>query len=66
MLKSDLCDYSDAYIFAKGTATVAGNNNAENRNRKLTFKNNTPFRAWISKINNTFIEKVEDLGNVNV
>ena len=30
MLKSDLCDYADAYIFVKGaiTITVAGNDDA--------------------------------------
>ena len=26
MLRSNLCDYSDAYILVKGTTTVAGNN----------------------------------------
>ena len=66
MLRSDLCDYSDAYIFVKRTATVEENNNAKKRNRKVTFKNNTPFKAWISKINNTFIGNVENLGIVNV
>ena len=31
MLRSDLCDHSDAYIVAKGTITVTGTN----RNRKI-------------------------------
>ena len=31
------------------------------RNKKLAFKNNTPFRSCISKINNTFIDNAEDL-----
>ena len=42
MLRSDLCDYSDAYILVKGTITVTApgvNNNANNirdkRNRPL-------------------------------
>ena len=26
MLRSNLCDYSDAYILVNGTITVAGNN----------------------------------------
>ena len=30
-------------------------------NKKLTFKNNTPFKSYISKINNTFIDNAEDL-----
>ena len=32
--------------------------------KKLTFKNNAPFGSCISKINNTFIDKAEDLGIV--
>ena len=44
-LRSNLCDYSDAYILVKGTITVTGpgvNNNADNirdkRNRPLILK----------------------------
>ena len=48
MLRSDLCDYSDAYIVAKGTITVIGNNDANRINKKLAFKNNTPFISCIS------------------
>ena len=40
MLRSDLCHYSDAYIFVKETVTVKGSNNTNRRNKKLTFKNN--------------------------
>ena len=29
MLRSDLCDYSDAYILVKRTIIVAGTNNAK-------------------------------------
>ena len=29
--------------------------------KKLTFKNNAPFRSCIAKINNTFIDNAEDL-----
>ena len=51
MVRSDLCDYSDAYIVIKGTVTVADpNNNAYNK--KLAFKNNAPFISCILKINN--------------
>ena len=31
------------------------------KRKKLTFKNNAPFRSCISKINNTFIDSAEDL-----
>ena len=47
MLKSSLCDYSDAYIFVKGTISV--NNTAaqgaavNNNNKKVIFKNCAPF-----------------------
>ena len=27
MLKSNLCDYADAYIFVKGTITITGKGN---------------------------------------
>ena len=53
--------YSDAYIVVKGTVTVEGDHDAKTRNKKLTFKNNSPFRSLISKINNTFIDNAEDL-----
>ena len=64
MLRSDLCDFSDAYIVVKGDITLM---KAENRyfidvrNRFLAFKNNAPFSNCISKINNVLINKAEDL-----
>ena len=61
MLRSDVCDYSATYIGLKGRISVIGTYDANRRNNKLTFKNNAPFRSCISKINNTFIENVEDL-----
>ena len=56
MLKSSLCDYSDAYILVKGTISV--NNTAaagaavNNINKKVIFKNCAPFTNCISEINN--------------
>ena len=61
MLRSDLCDYSDAHIVVKGRISVRGTNAANGINKKLIFKNNAPFRSCISKINNTFTENGEDL-----
>ena len=61
ILRSDLSDYSDAFIVIKRRISVAGNNLANRMNKKLTFKNNTPFRSCVSKINNTFIDNAEDL-----
>ena len=54
MLRSDLCDYSDAYIVVKKRITVKGGNDTKTRNKKLIFKDNAPFRTCISKINSTF------------
>ena len=63
MLRSDLCDYSDAYIVAEGTIfATRPNNNAYDK--KLAFKNNAPFISCFSKINNTVIDNAEDLGIV--
>ena len=61
MLRSDLCDFSDAYIVVKATITVTGINNRSRKNRPLAFKNNAPFISCISKINNTLIDNAEDL-----
>ena len=35
MLRSDLCDYSDAYIVVKWRITVKGDNDDKTRNKKL-------------------------------
>ena len=64
MLKSSLCDYSDAYILVKGTVTVnntaAADANANNTNKKVIFKNCAPFTNCISKINNTQVDIAKD------
>ena len=51
MLRSDLCDYSDAYVWVKGKITVTNSNDNANFNKELTLKNNAPFISCISKIN---------------
>ena len=61
MLRSDLCDYSDAYIVVKGDITLEGDNDANKRNKDLAFKNNAPFINCISKINSVKIDNAEDL-----
>ena len=60
LLRSDLCDYSDAYIIVKGTITVVRPNNAK-RNKAVTFKNNAPFINCISKTNGVKTDNAEDL-----
>ena len=63
MLRSSLCDYSDAYILVKGNITVnntaAAGAAANNTNKKVIFKNCAPFPNCISKINNTQIDNSE-------
>ena len=65
MLKSSLCDYSDAYIRVK--RTISANNiavvgaDANNTNRKVIFKNCAPFTNCISEINNTQIGNAKDI-----
>ena len=44
MLRSDLCDNSDAYVIVKRGITVEGDNDDKTRNKKLTFKFNSLFR----------------------
>ena len=70
MLRSNLCDYSDAYILVKGIITVtapgANNNNNNNNirnktNRPLILKNNAPFVSCIKRINGELIEDADDL-----
>ena len=61
MLRSDLCDFSDAYIVVKGKVTVTGGRSSSRKNRPLAFKNNVPFTNCISKINNMLIDNAEDL-----
>ena len=55
VLRSDLCDFSDAYIVVKRSITVEEDNDDKTKNKKLIFKNNAPFRSYISKINNNFL-----------
>ena len=65
MLKSSLCDCSDACILIKGTITVnntaAQGAAANNTNKKVIFKNCAPFTNCISEINNTQIDNAKDI-----
>ena len=65
ILKSSLCDYSDAYILAKGTATfnnaAAADADANNTNKKVIFKNCAPFTNCINEINNTQVDNAKDI-----
>ena len=65
MLRSSLCDYSDAYILVKGNITVnntaADGAAANNTNKKVIFKNCAPFTDCTSKINNTQVDDGKDI-----
>ena len=65
MLKSSLCDYSDAYILVKGTisatSTAAAGAAGNNINKKVIFKNCAPFANCVSEINNTQIDNAKDI-----
>ena len=65
MLRSSLCDYSDAYILVKGNITVnntaADGAAANNTNKKVIFKNCAPFTDCTSKINNTQVDNAKDI-----
>ena len=64
-LRSDLCDYADAYILANGkiavTAAAGANNIRDKTNRKLILKNKAPFVSCITRINGELIEDADDL-----
>ena len=65
MLRSDLCDYADAYILVNGiitiTAAAGANNIGDKKNRKLILKKNAPFVSCITRINGELIEDADDL-----
>ena len=66
MLKSSLCDYSDACILISGTITIIREGDsdaakrADERNKGLIFKNCASFTDCISEINNAQIDNAKD------
>ena len=67
MLKSDLCDYADAYMFVKCTITITGARDdaaarqLDERNKGVIFKSCAPFTKCISRINNADIDNAHDI-----
>ena len=62
MLRSDLCDFSDAYIVVKGIVTVSTDErDRDEMNRQIILKNNAPFISCVSKANGVLVENAEDL-----
>ena len=67
ILKSSLCDYSDAYILVKETITIAGagadhaTKRLDEKNKGVIFKNFLPFTDCINEIINTQINNAKDI-----
>ena len=67
MLKSNLCDYADAYIFVKGAIKITGARNdndawrLDERNKGVIFENCTPFTICINRVNGTDIDNAQDI-----
>ena len=64
MLRSDLCNFNDAYIVVKKDIILTKGTDkdfTDTRKGSLAFKNSTPFIYCISKINNVLIVYAEDL-----
>ena len=67
MLRSNLCDYADAYILVKGRITITGAGEdgavrrADERDKGVIFKNCVPFTKCISRINNTDADTTRDI-----
>ena len=67
MLRSNLSDYADSYMLVKGTIRItgeddnAGERQADEGDKGVTFKNCDPFTKCISRINNTDIDNARDI-----
>ena len=65
MIRSSLCNYSDAYTLFKGTRivpdTAAADSVVNNANKKVVLKNCAPFTSCITEIKNTQVHYAEDI-----
>ena len=65
MLKSSLCDYSDAYLLVSWTISVqngaAADAAANNTSKMVISKNCALFTDYISEINNTQVNNIKDI-----
>ena len=67
MLKSSLCDYSDAYILVKGKITITGEGDtvalrqADERDKGVAFTNCAPFIACKNNINSVEIDNCQNI-----
>ena len=62
MIRSNLCDYSDACILVRGTTKINGSRDNDtakrtgHRNKRIILKDCAPFNECLSNINNTQID----------
>ena len=61
MVRSNFCAYGNVDIFVKAVITAEGTNANNQADKILSFDNSDPFRSYIPKINDTFMDNVEDL-----
>ena len=57
VIKSSLCDYSDAYILVTGNITATGGD----ANTRVAFKNCAPFTKCITHINDEHVDNADNL-----
>ena len=57
VIKSNLCDYSDAYILITGSITATGGD----ANTRVAFRNCAPFTKCITHINDEHIDNADNL-----
>ena len=57
VIKSNLCDYSDAYILVTGDITATGGD----ANTRVAFKNCAPFTKCITHINDEHVDNADNL-----
>ena len=61
MLRSDLCEFSDAHIVVNRDISLEVDDDANKHDRNLVFKNNASFINCIAKINGIKVDNAEDL-----
>ena len=57
VIKSNLCDYSDAYILVTGNITATGGD----ANTRVAFKNCAPFTNWVIHIKDEHVDNADNL-----
>ena len=60
VIKSNLCDYSDAYVLVTIDTTATGGD----ANTKVAFKNCAPFTKWVTHINDKHVDNSDNLNIV--